>query len=468
MSEVTVSEQVINLPVNSILADDNIRFGLIDSRTAELADQIAEHGGVHTPLWVEELEEPVEGFPYRLTAGNYRLAALKKLNAEGAGLMAPCLIRPVGEGIKRLLSQLSENRDRENMSPMDKAMAMKKLLDSGMSRLDIRKQFPAVGGGKGKKGEPCSNASLNMIVSFLQFPKAIQNKIHLGSERGGIGVATAYALTKTSKDRWESVLAAAEEDRAKIAAQEVKDEEKYLADERKKQEAEQKAESLGKELESKKQALQVVSQELDAANEAEKELFAKTKSKASTEDEQKAKAEAEAALKKLQAENKEREKKAASLKSETEKMEEKYKSAADLAKERAEKLADLRLKAGAKAKATSPTPGDINKAATAQGATTNYVALNATEMRSAVHGLCAPGSYPKVQLIGSIIDKCFKGQITENECSWELAFRVTGELAIKPKHLVKEEKEAEAAAKAAAKSAAKAPKGKAKAAEAPE
>jgi hypothetical protein len=63
---------------------------------------------------------------------------------------------------------------------MDKAFAMKRMRDAGIPMIDIRTAFATVGGRKGQKIQEASNAHVNMIMSFLDFPKAIQNKIHDG------------------------------------------------------------------------------------------------------------------------------------------------------------------------------------------------------------------------------------------------------------------------------------------------
>lgn len=437
-----VDEVVTQIPPSEILVDDNIRFGLKANRVDELAEQITAAGRIHTPLWVEPLNEAVNGSLYRLTAGNYRYAATLKLNKEGAGLMLPCLIRPVADPLTRLKDQLSENMDRENLSPMDMAVAIKKLMDAGVPRLEIRKMFSRPGGRKGNKKAPASNSYINMMVSFLQFPKAIQTKIHAGPDGGGIGVATAYELTKVNRDKWEVVLERAEADRISTLEREEKDEVKYLEGEKKKEEAEKKASEITEELGATKEKLKSLAVELDQANDRATSLYKQAKASPLNEEDAKLKAKAEADLKAAEEEVKAKEKEAMELKKAAEKLESKAATANKTAQERADSLRALRLdKAKGPAKKTAPGPGDVKKAAAKEGAAQEgMVPLNATDMRTCIKEMALPGSFPLVAKIGEIIGRCFNSVITPDQCYNEIAWAVTKEKKDKPKH-VKEAKE---------------------------
>ena len=70
--EVSEAYQVVNIPPSMILSDDNIRFGLKPQRVEDLMGEIEEQGGVHTPLFVEVLAEPANGFEYKMDDGHYR------------------------------------------------------------------------------------------------------------------------------------------------------------------------------------------------------------------------------------------------------------------------------------------------------------------------------------------------------------------------------------------------------------
>lgn len=423
-------ETVYQIPVSDILADENenVRFGLKPSRVDDLADQIQAHGSIHTPLWVSPLGEPLNGHSYKLTAGAYRLAAAGKLGME----TVPCLIREVGDDLARMKQQLSENMDRESMTPMDQARAIKKLLDAGVPRLEIRTIFARPGGRKGNKKQPASNSYINMMVTFLQFPKAIQTKIHNGPDQGGIGVATAYELTKVSRDKWETVLADAEAERTKAIEREEADEKKFLANEAKKEEAVTKANQLAEELEAKRKALQAASAEYDQLNEKQMELFKQAKAKALNEEDNAKKKAAEEELKKIEAEAKEKEKAASDLKKEVDKLAGKTETANTRAQELAEKLKEARLKAAKKKPA--PGPGDIKKAAAAAGASKDgRVPLNATDMRRLIDDMCLPG-FAKVQIVGGIIKRAFSSEITDKQCIAELAYALK-DTAKMPPHM---------------------------------
>ena len=218
---------LLHLKPEQIVADSNIRFGLKQSRIDSLAADIAEKGGVIVPVEVE----PIKNGTYSLTSGNYRHAAVTRLNRDGAGLTIPAIIVQ-SAGIERLRRQLSENTERENMSPMDEAVAITQLLGEGLTRMEIREIFTRPG-----LKEPATNSFLNMRMSFLNFPKKIQNMIHSGE----LGVKAAYFLTREPEDKWEPILARAVKETAEETAFEGKIEAEYLASVKKEEEAKVKA-----------------------------------------------------------------------------------------------------------------------------------------------------------------------------------------------------------------------------------
>jgi hypothetical protein len=113
-----------------------------------------------------------------------------------------------------------------------------------------------------------------------------------------------------------------------------------------------------------------------------------------------------------------------------EKLDAKLESARQTAAERKEKLAEARKAAEKKDKAgKKPKPvsdKDVQKAAVAVGASTNYVPLKANEMREVVHGLALPSSFPKVRQIGEALESCFAGITTDKHLLTALA-KITGE-----------------------------------------
>jgi len=171
-----------------VLADDNTRFTLKPSRVQSLKDSILSQGLILEPVEVEELTGD-KAHTHRLTSGFYRHAAALSLNAEEKmGIELPCIVRDHLEGAARTTRQLAENMERENQSPMDRAVAIKKLLDQEVPRVEIRKIFSVTGGRKGNQTSPMSNAMLNIYLNMLELPKTIQGKIHGGSHRRRSGL----------------------------------------------------------------------------------------------------------------------------------------------------------------------------------------------------------------------------------------------------------------------------------------
>ena len=269
-----LESQVTPIEPGLILADDNARFGLKQTRIDSLAQDIVYQGGIQVPLEVEKLDTPADGKEYRLTKGHYRLAAATQLNAEqDAGLQVPCIIRTPASGLDRLKLQLSENLERENLSPMDVAVAIKRLLDAGVSKMDVRNIFRRAGGRKGLKLQPASNSFINMMLSFLEFPKATQEKIH----DGRVPVSAAYELSKSPREKWDKILADAEADRLSEIDREEKDEEKFLEREKKLAEATQKEKEALAAVEKQKALVEAADKAAHEKGQKAVELFKATK-----------------------------------------------------------------------------------------------------------------------------------------------------------------------------------------------
>lgn len=241
--------QLVQLKPEQILADDNSRFGLKPERVSAMVESIQTSGGILTPVEVEPLRPHKNGFTHRLTAGFYRHAAAAELNKVGAGLLVPAIVRSPADAAERLRHQVTENRERENMSPMDEAIAIKRMLDAGMSRADIRKAMARNVGKKQTMLRPASNAWVNVVLGFLELPKPIQALIHSGA----LGFDAAYTLGKAPADKQKAIVERALADRESQLEREEADEEKYLEAEAKLTEAEDKktaAETEAKELEA--------------------------------------------------------------------------------------------------------------------------------------------------------------------------------------------------------------------------
>jgi ParB/RepB/Spo0J family partition protein len=393
------TETLLQVPPEQLVGDDNARFGLIQARIDAMAESILQEGGIQTPLTVEVTDD---ADVYRITDGHYRHAAATKLNTEGAGLLCPVIVRTMEDPIRRLKYQLMTNLERQDMTPMDKAAAISKLLEAGVPRAEIRNIFRTVGGRKGMKNQPLSNSMLNIMVSFLDLPKPIQQKIHEGS----IGVAAAYEITKVAPDKRAAVLQRAEEDRAAEEAKAAKEEEKFLEAERKEAERNQKEKEQEELVLKQKAALEAAEEQVRLKAEAATAAHALTR-KGAKDDETKslltrAFKDAEAAA---TAAEKEREK----IAKELAKAQEKLVTAAAQAKERAKKLELARKQAEKDAKNKKTVgPTDIRKAAVAAGGEAKP--LNAADMRRAVDEWALDGGNPKALSIGRAIKACFSGE----------------------------------------------------------
>jgi ParB/RepB/Spo0J family partition protein len=381
------------LAPEAILADDNSRFNLLETRLESLKEAILRDGQVNDPIEVEPLEEPVDGKTYRVTVGHYRHAAALDLNTkQNAGLFIPAVVRSRSDSKERLMRQVSENHERQNLTPMDSAVAIKAMLDQGISRMDIRRAFsrPNVKG----KLEPCSNSFLNMMVSFLSLPKKAQNMLHLGT----LPVRKAYELTTKPKDKWNDILAEAVEARDREFEFEGKLEQKFLEDERKAAEAEEKRKVAAETLAKEKALQDALIQELQRARESKVEAY---KAATTATEDAEAKKKAAEALKAAEKAAEELERIYSKKVQEVKRLEEKTKSATDVAKEKA---ADLKKKRENAEKAKKNKPLDIEKAAKKVEGKTDIPHLRANEILVIVEQMSLPnGDAPKLQAIGKVL-----------------------------------------------------------------
>lgn len=417
-------DKVLQLDPTKILADDNTRFGLLDYRKDALKASILAEGGVQEPVSVALLDTPVDGKTYRLLKGFYRHQAVMELNKEGAGLTLPAIARdePADE-LTRIRLQVTENAVRTAMSPMDTAIAIRRLLDEGMPRLEVRTLFSRPSGKKGSTLVPASNSWVNIHLSFLDFTKAIQTRIHTGA----VGVAAAYELTRVSPDKQIAVLARAEEEREKEVKQEEKAEEKFLKEESKAAEARAKEEQAAAEVEAANAEKATAAENLAAAKTRYEEIGKTPGYLTMTAEEKKALAEslkaAQADIKAAEKLEKDADKKIAKLTP----VSEAATTAATSAKEKLAKARETKAgtgKHGAPKKA-AVGPANVKKAAAAEGAGAP-VPLNLADIRSFCEELSTPGGFPKVTAIGKAIKSVVDGGMTPKECYVAIAV-ITGE-----------------------------------------
>lgn len=405
-----------------ILADSNTRFGLKASRIEKMKQSILDAGRIETPLRVSEIASaPGTKHKYRLNQGHYRLAAAMELNEkDNAGIEVPIQIVEPQEGVERLKRQASENLDRENLTPMDTAVMIRDMMAAGMKRMEIMTIFSRPGGRKGAQNTPASNSFLNIHLSFLEFPKHIQERLH----DGRLTVGGAMRLLKAPKEKWQTILETIEADRIAAIEAEEKEDTRLAEEEKKVIEATEKAEGLKTDLDKKQAEVETLAKETAAKVDEMTEKF-KLVRQAKTPDERKklqetfkaAEADAQGAEKKLEAAKKEVEK----VKSASEK-------AADQARSRAEALRKRREAQSAKKfvkKATGAS--DVDKAA--RKAEGGPVPLSFVDMRAAVSDI-AKCSHPKVKEIGAALLACFSGEKTTQATVRTLA-ELTGEVKAK-------------------------------------
>lgn len=418
-----------------VIPADNPRYGTKRLRVESLAENIKEVGGVLNPVEVTPLSGD-KAHSHKLVVGFTRHAAVTLLNtSEGAGLLIPAIVRDVPDELTVLKHQLAENMERENLSPMDQAVAIKRLLDAKVSRGDIRRIFSRPGGRKGLQTQPASNAYVNMTLSFLDLPKPIQAKIHDGL----VGVAAAYELTKVSADKRTSVLERAESDRQAAIDREEKEEEKYLKAEAKITEVQKEEEETATALSNAKMEVEASQKLVDdtTAKAAAAYKAMKTAPKAAS-----AQKGAQEHFKSAEVDSKGAEKKLVAAQKVLEKLEGKVKSLADTAAQHKEKLAQARKEAGPKKpeKAKAIGAAQVKQAARAEGEHSGYVKLSANDIRKVIADLCLPGTYPTVMKIAQAFMECFDGISTPKQLYNGLAV-LTGERTAADKRSVDVPKE---------------------------
>jgi hypothetical protein len=397
------TEKIIYLDTSVIHVAENVRYSIRPGQVEQLAADITAHGGIHTPGEVEDLG----GGQYRLTVGHVRFEAIKKLNANGAGLSFPVVVRPAGDAATRLRRQLSENLARTDMSLMDCAVTIKRLLEQGTSKKEVCALFSKP---TGKKGElaPASNAWVNIVLSALSLPKGIQDQIHAGL----ISFSGVYALSKVPAGERAAVV-------TKALAARQKEMEIEESEEGKLAKAEEKAQERKDAITEAEEASAVAAAALEAAQKAV--VTAKSDEKDArrvstpanyhelTKEQQKALAKAidDAKANVSAAEKAEKTATATLTKA--------NKAVAALVK----KASERKPKAKPKPKTIKDT--DIAKAAKESGVeATKPVALKAAEMRAAVKDLEVT-AYPTVTEIAKLMTAMFDGTLTPKQVRGKLA-----------------------------------------------
>jgi hypothetical protein len=395
-----MEEQILYVDPTRVRAADNLRYGLKQSRIDSLAANIVEAGGVLNAVEVRALDEA--DADYDLTSGFYRHAAVLKLNENGAGLLLPVVVRATDDKA-RIQHQLSENLERESMSPMDMAVAIDRLLKDGVERKDIRRIFARPSGQKGKEVQPASNAWVNIIRNLLDLPKKLQELVHSGV----IGVSGAYAIGKVAPDKRDALVARILAEREAQLEQESKDEEAFLKAESRVAEAAEKLKTVSDD----EAALRTG---VDAAVKATKDSMNAFRAlqkvdylnlpKEEKEAHRKSLNEAEAAVKAAQKAEKDTKNKLAKAIETRKKVEE------VTAEAKAKLDAAQKAKAAPKKAPAPVSEADVNKAAAKEDG--GFVPLTLSETRAAIKEIQEEAGDPGVAAIGSILSRLLSGEFT--------------------------------------------------------
>lgn len=154
-----------------------------EDKLAELAESIKEHGVVQ-PIVVRS----VGGGDYELIAGERRWRACLRLGME----KIPAVIKEYGD-LEATAVALIENIQRENLNPLEEAMAYKMLMDDfGLTQEDVSKRV-------GK-----SRPFVGNMVRLLSLPHDLKNllnegKITAGHARAVLGLDEKHQLQIAQK-----------------------------------------------------------------------------------------------------------------------------------------------------------------------------------------------------------------------------------------------------------------------------
>jgi ParB/RepB/Spo0J family partition protein len=156
ISNLTKTKSINNarlIPIGDIIPDPNQPRTTFDqAKLEELAESIKTNGIIE-PINVRFIEGQAI---YQIVTGERRFRA-----ARIAGINEiPCMIKDINEQEAPIL-QVIENQQRENLTPIEEATSIKRLLDSGLTQTEISKQI-------GK-----SQPYISQTQKLLTLPKSI-------------------------------------------------------------------------------------------------------------------------------------------------------------------------------------------------------------------------------------------------------------------------------------------------------
>ena len=128
-----VSNEIIHVALKDLIPSSNNVRSFMDEDGIEGLLQSITQVGLLSPLIVQELKESAGTFV--IVAGHRRFEALKRIHT--LDWLVPVLVRDDLNEQSITQVMLVENLQRENLSPLDEAMAFKVLADGGITQTDI-------------------------------------------------------------------------------------------------------------------------------------------------------------------------------------------------------------------------------------------------------------------------------------------------------------------------------------------
>lgn len=174
---------VINIPLELIDEDhDQPRFNFNESSLIELAESIKEIGLLN-PIKVRELTNG----RYKIIFGNRRFKACQKLKFTEI----PCILSNNESEVDIYLEQLTENIQRENFTPVEEALAFKKILSE--AKWNISKKYLSNKLGK-------SESHISKKLDLLTFGESVRQLIHAGNDikQGSLSEEQVLKLKRVS------------------------------------------------------------------------------------------------------------------------------------------------------------------------------------------------------------------------------------------------------------------------------
>lgn len=167
--------------------DSNVRDDLGD--ITELAASIRQHGLVQ-PVVVTE--HPTLESQYVILAGHRRVAAAATIGLE----QVVCIVRhDAGNADDHVALMLVENMQRRNLNPVERARAMKRLVQSGMTQSDVARRL-------GVTPTTVANTILLLELSEEELDQVVAGELRVGDARAAVKAARAtYRVDHGASDR---------------------------------------------------------------------------------------------------------------------------------------------------------------------------------------------------------------------------------------------------------------------------